>query len=491
MKAPDTPPSPPDEFAALSSALGWDESTVITDRHRMEADLLQEGIAAAALVAPQHRAPARCLTAIQSLTAVPRLNGHATALINGAHTSSESQNTSPGLSVVRKTTASRSPRRFVAIAGWGVAAGLAILAGWQTVRVVRLNGELTEIKVNQGKSSLDKKSPATAGTSDDQRGVAGHSDGWNAAESPVTPGRGGKPRVRSMAYESIVVPDRPELERKLKELQRVEESRYQPAPGLARTVVMELRKPGSKATTPERTVMLSEEVAGLIAAGMDKSAPSSDKPPVQFSSTDKDRPADDLTIKEGLPNFSGFTLQEGVTLYHENFPADSWQEWSGLHLLKNGNFYDELNDILWKPIPGEGRRYAGSKSQEPIILEEQAEPRTTPAPAQPAAPAEPPAANAADQGPLIWSIYDESRGEGRFVVNNLPPAPEGKAYQVWFEDVRSTTPITAGLLPPLDNGAGQVGFSLTPGISPVGYRITVEPAAGSAQPLGPVILTGP
>jgi hypothetical protein len=76
-------------------------------------------------------------------------------------------------------------------------------------------------------------------------------------------------------------------------------------------------------------------------------------------------------------------------------------------------------------------------------------------------------------------------------VSGLPPAPDGKAYQVWFEDARSPTPITAGLLPALEEGAGQVGFSLTAGISPVRYRITLEPAAGSAQPLGPVVLTGP
>jgi hypothetical protein len=375
------------------------------------------------------------------------------------------------------------------ITGWGLAAALAVLTGWQTVRIVRLRDEMTAIKKDPNQKAGKREAPGeTAGNDSEERGPAAHGDPWNAKDLFPQPGHNLKPKSRNLAYGSLVVPDRPGLMKKLAELQRLEDSRLQQAPGLARTVVMELRQPGSKAGTPARTTMLSDEVAGLIAAGMDKSVPASaDKPPVQFAEPDKSRPADDLTIKEGLPNFSGFTLQEGVTLYHENFPAENWQDWSGLHLLKNGNFYDDLNDILWKPIPGEGRRYSGSRPQEPVILDDQEVPPGTPAPAQPPAPA----ADLPDQGPLIWSIYDESRGEGRFVVSGLPPAPEGQAYQVWFEDARSSSPITAGLLPALDRGAGQVGFSLTPGISPVRYRITLEPATGSAQPGGKVILTGP
>ena len=76
-------------------------------------------------------------------------------------------------------------------------------------------------------------------------------------------------------------------------------------------------------------------------------------------------------------------------------------------------------------------------------------------------------------------------------MSDLPPAPDGKAYQLWFEDARSSIPITAGLLPPLENGTGQVWFDLTPGISPVNYRLTLEPATGSATPQGPLILSGP
>jgi hypothetical protein len=376
------------------------------------------------------------------------------------------------------------------LTGWGLAAALAILSGWQTAKVIRLNNELTTTKASKEKNKNGKDQEDGLIGSNDERGPSGHSNSWNSRDPASAPGsRKGSPRSRNLAASSIFVPDRPALMRKLEELQRVEDSRYQPAPGLARTVVMELRQPGSKPGTPARTVLLSEEVAGLIAAGMDKSTPAADKPPVQFSTTDKDRPADDLVIKEGLPNFSGLNLQEGVTLFHENFPADNWQEWTGLHLLKDGNFYDDINDILWKPVPGEGRRYSGTKPQEPIILDEQAVPPGTPAPEQPPAQE---TISQPDQGPLIWSIYDESRGEGRFVVSGLPPAPEGQAYQVWFEDARSSVPITAGLLPALDKGAGQVNFSLTPGISPVRYRITLEPSlTGSSQPLGPVILTGP
>lgn len=448
MKTNDRPRSPAPDDPESMELSGWNDT-----------------VAAVALTAPRHRAPAHCLTEIKSrLSAaapasgppVPAIAAGSPRHVNGhAHLA----------------------RKRSAWLGYGLAAALAVFGGWQSVRVVRLHDEITALK------STAHPWPDMSGAAN--RDAAVHADGSSA--DPFTPShKSSRPNFGAVAAESIVVPDRAELQRKLDELQRLSDAHFQPVPGLARTVVMELQTPGSKPTTPVRTSTLSAEVAEIIAAGIDKGR-AGNKPPLSLSGNDKARPGDEIIITEGMPNMSGLALQPDTTLLHKDFPADSWQQWEGLHLLKDGSYFDELNNILWKPVPGEGRRYSGRTPQEPIQLEEQAAPREAGAPAHPVSPV-----NEAPPGePLIWSIYDESRGEGRLVVSDLPPAPEGKAYQLWFEDARSPTPISAGLLPSLENGSGQVWFDLTPGVSPVNYRLTLEPAEGSAAPRGPVILTGP
>ncbi len=445
MKTNDRTTTPAPDDPELRALAGW-ESTA----------------AAVALAAPRHRAPAHCLTEIKSRLAPAAVIPAASAEsgCNGrAH-------------VFRKRPA---------WLGYGIAAALAVFGGGQTVRVIRLNNEITALKSTPPGSANGRDGSVNAG----DRGPAAHPDG-NAGD-PFSPShKSPRPNSRALAAESMVVPDRAARQRKLEELQRVNDAYFQPVPGLARTVVMELQAPGSKPSTPIRTPTLSAEVAEIIAAGMDKNR-SGDKPPLSISGSDKSRPGDEIIIEKGLPNLSGLTLQPDATLLHQDFPADTWQQWEGLHLLKDGRFYDELNNILWSPVPGAGRRFSGRTPEHPILLDEQSAPRDSAAPAHPA----PPANDAPDSQPLMWSIYDESQGEGRLVVSDLPRAPDGMAYQLWFEDARSSTPITAGLLPPLEHGSGQVDFALTPGISPVNYRLTLESLAGSATPQGPVILIGP
>lgn len=439
------------------------------DPEPVELSCWNDTVAAVALTAPLHRAPAHCLTEIKS-----RLSGGArdsVPAMTGAATGRPRVNGHP-----------RAARKRSAWLGYGLAAALAVFGGWQSVRVIHLHDEITALK----STANPTPTPGAADTSTGH-GSAGLSGNNNQAAGPVSPShkRPG-PRARTFAAESIVVPDRAALQRQLDELQRLNDAHFQPVPGLARTVVMELQTPGSKPTTPVRTPTLSAEVAEIIAAGMDKSR-AGDKPPLSISSSDKNRAGDDLVIENGLPNLSAFNLQPDASLLHKDFPADDWQQWEGLHLLNDGRFYDELNNIIWKPLPGEGRRYSGRAAEEMINLSTQSAPRDSVAPVNPASPVN----DSPSSRPLAYSIYDESRGEGRLVISDLPPAPEGKAYQLWFEDARSPAPITAGLLPPLENGSGQVWFDLTPGISPVNYRLTVEPATGSATPRGPVILTGP
>lgn len=414
---------------------------------------MQEALAAAALTAPARRAPARCLTNIRREIAASttRINGH---------------------------TAPAPQRKVIAFPGsrigWGIAAALAIFAGWQTVRVFRLDEQLAAAQ--QERDRL--KSGAPESTSDQPGSLHGNNTQENAVASD-RPGTRGNPFTRRNGAEAILVPDRPALERKLAELQRAQEARMQQSPGIARTVVTELN-PAGKSGTSSRTPALADEVAEIIAAGMTRTRSGK---PFSLSNTDRTRPGGGMTFEEGLPNLSGFTLPPDTTFLHNHFPTDTWQDWEGLHLLKDGSFYDELNNLHWKPVSG--GRYSGSVPEEPIILEESAAPRDTPV--------TPPAQSSTtdSQQPLVWSIYDESRGEGRLVINDLPPAPEGKSYQLWFEDANTTAPVTAGLLPPLEDGEGQVWFNLTPGISPTRYRITLEPAGGSPQPTGTSVLSGP
>ncbi len=59
------------------------------------------------------------------------------------------------------------------------------------------------------------------------------------------------------------------------------------------------------------------------------------------------------------------------------------------------------------------------------------------------------------------ALWSRDRGMV-FSVTDLPPAPEGRVYQVWV--VTSTAPISAGLLTPDASGAGSAFFETDPDI---------------------------
>jgi anti-sigma-K factor RskA len=76
-----------------------------------------------------------------------------------------------------------------------------------------------------------------------------------------------------------------------------------------------------------------------------------------------------------------------------------------------------------------------------------------------------------------------------FSAANLPPAPAGKAYQVWV--VTAQMPVSAGLLAPDRNGGGTQYYSTPPDIgAPVAVAVTLEPAGGVAAPTGERYLVG-
>jgi anti-sigma-K factor RskA len=86
------------------------------------------------------------------------------------------------------------------------------------------------------------------------------------------------------------------------------------------------------------------------------------------------------------------------------------------------------------------------------------------------------------------ALWSRSRGLV-FTAANLPPAPEGKAYQVWV--VTAQAPISAGLLTPDSSGIGTQYYMTPADIAPpVAVAVTLEPAGGVPAPTGERYLVG-
>jgi anti-sigma-K factor RskA len=86
------------------------------------------------------------------------------------------------------------------------------------------------------------------------------------------------------------------------------------------------------------------------------------------------------------------------------------------------------------------------------------------------------------------ALWSRSRGLV-FTAANLPPAPAGKAYQVWV--VTAQAPISAGLLTTDQSGGGSQYYVTPPDIAPpVAVAVTLEPSGGVPAPTGERYLIG-
>ena len=86
------------------------------------------------------------------------------------------------------------------------------------------------------------------------------------------------------------------------------------------------------------------------------------------------------------------------------------------------------------------------------------------------------------------ALWSRSRGLV-FTAANLPPAPAGKAYQVWV--VTAQMPISAGLLTTDGTGAGtQYYYTPSDIAAPVAVAVTLEPSGGVPSPTGEKYLVG-
>jgi anti-sigma-K factor RskA len=86
------------------------------------------------------------------------------------------------------------------------------------------------------------------------------------------------------------------------------------------------------------------------------------------------------------------------------------------------------------------------------------------------------------------ALWSRSRGLV-FTAANLPPAPTGKAYQVWV--VTAQAPVSAGLLT-TDPTGGGTQYYMTPAdiAPPLAVAVTLEPSGGVPAPTGERYLVG-
>lgn len=82
---------------------------------------------------------------------------------------------------------------------------------------------------------------------------------------------------------------------------------------------------------------------------------------------------------------------------------------------------------------------------------------------------------------VIWN----DKAGGQIIVAKLPPAPPGKAYELWA--LGGAAPRPAGVFQV--DPAGRAAHKVDPaGEVPKGFAVTLEPAAGVPAPTGPIVL---
>lgn len=86
-------------------------------------------------------------------------------------------------------------------------------------------------------------------------------------------------------------------------------------------------------------------------------------------------------------------------------------------------------------------------------------------------------------------VYWDVQGNRWVITADLPPAPEGKVYQLWF--VTPTAKVSAGLITPNKTGHGFTVLRFPPNVAQLAAAaITLEPEGGSQQPTMPIYALG-
>jgi anti-sigma-K factor RskA len=89
----------------------------------------------------------------------------------------------------------------------------------------------------------------------------------------------------------------------------------------------------------------------------------------------------------------------------------------------------------------------------------------------------------------LADVYWDVSGKRWVVIADLPPAPAGKVYQLWF--ITPDAKVSAGLIEPDDKGHGFTVVNIPPNMTDVmAAAITLEPKGGSEQPTMPIYALG-
>lgn len=94
-----------------------------------------------------------------------------------------------------------------------------------------------------------------------------------------------------------------------------------------------------------------------------------------------------------------------------------------------------------------------------------------------------------DPDPLLQLFWDQQRHRAIVHGFRLKAVPSGKVYQLWF--ITDGKPVPSVTFTPEPSGHAKVeGISVPTDGTISAAAVTVEPAAGSAQPTSPIVLVG-
>ena len=91
------------------------------------------------------------------------------------------------------------------------------------------------------------------------------------------------------------------------------------------------------------------------------------------------------------------------------------------------------------------------------------------------------------QGRVIWNAATR---DAVLLASGLEKPPAGQAYEIWVIGA-SKQPVPAGVFQPHPDGTAVVSLPRVEDTArPSTFAVTLEPAAGSATPTGPMVLAG-
>ena len=89
------------------------------------------------------------------------------------------------------------------------------------------------------------------------------------------------------------------------------------------------------------------------------------------------------------------------------------------------------------------------------------------------------------------ALWDPARHRGLLVTSELPVVAESLDYQLWLATAPGAAPVSAGVFKTDSHGGARLAFASDGAVAePVSYSLTIEPRGGSAQPAGPLVLSG-